>query len=61
MASKTRNGSLESKQIKAELIKALDAEGKTSTEAFKVLDLEYEVPYLSQAALEPMNCTANVT
>ena len=52
---------LESKQIKAELIKALDAEGKTSTEAFKVLDLEYEVPYLSQAALEPMNCTANVT
>ena len=52
---------LESKQIKAELIKALDSEGKTSTEAFKVLDLEYEVPYLSQAALEPMNCTANVT
>ena len=52
---------LESKQIKAELIKALDSEGKTSTEAFKVLDIEYEVPYLSQAALEPMNCTANVT
>ena len=52
---------LESKQIKAELIKALDSEGKTSTEAFKVLDIEYEVPYLSQAALEPMNCTDNVT
>ncbi len=52
---------LESKQIKDEFIKALDAEGKTKTEAFNVLDLEYEVPYLSQAALEPMNCTANIT
>ncbi len=52
---------LESKQIQAELLKALDDEGKTKTEANQVLDLEYEVPYLSHAALEPMNCTAIVT
>ena len=51
---------LESKQIQAELFKALDDEGKTKTEANQVLDLEYEVPYLSHAALEPMNCTAIV-
>ena len=52
---------LESKQIQAELLKSLDDEGKTITEANQVLDLEYEVPYLSHAALEPMNCTAIVT
>ena len=51
---------LESKQIQAELLKSLDEEGKTTTEANQVLDLEYEVPYLSHAALEPMNCTAIV-
>ena len=52
---------LESKQIQAELLKSLDDEGKTITEANQVLDLEYEVPYLSHAALEPMNCTAIVS
>ena len=52
---------LGSKQIQADLIEALDDEGRTNPEANKVLDLEYEVPYLSHAALEPMNCTANVT
>ena len=51
---------LDSKQIQAELLKSLDDEGKTITEANQVLDLEYEVPYLSHAALEPMNCTAIV-
>ena len=51
---------LESKQIQAELLNSLDEEGKTITEANQVLDLEYEVPYLSHAALEPMNCTAIV-
>jgi len=51
---------LESEQIQAELLKSLDDEGKTITEANQVLDLEYEVPYLSHAALEPMNCTAIV-
>ena len=51
---------LESNQIQAELLNSLDEEGKTITEANQVLDLEYEVPYLSHAALEPMNCTAIV-
>ena len=51
---------LGSKQIQEDLIEALDDEGKTNPEANQVLDLEYEVPYLSHAALEPMNCTAIV-
>ena len=51
---------LESKQVKKELLKALDDEGKTKIEANQVLDLEYEVPFLAHAPLEPMNCTANV-
>jgi isoquinoline 1-oxidoreductase beta subunit len=29
--------------------------------AAKVIDAEYEVPYMSHAPIEPMNCTANVT
>ena len=52
---------LESQQVQKELLKALDDEGKTKIEANKVLDLEYEVPFLAHAPLEPMNCTANVT
>ena len=52
---------LESQQVQKELLKALDDEGKTKIEANKVLDLEYEVPFLAHATLEPMNCTANVT
>ena len=52
---------LESQQVHKELLKALDDEGKTKIEANQVLDLEYEVPFLAHAPLEPMNCTANVT
>ena len=52
---------LESKQVQKELLMALDDEGKTKIEANQVLDLEYEVPFLAHAPLEPMNCTANVT
>ena len=52
---------IESKQVQKELLKALDDEGKTKIEANQVLDLEYEVPFLAHAPLEPMNCTANVT
>ena len=52
---------LESKQVQKRLLKALDEEGKTKIEANKVLDLEYGVPYLAHAPLEPMNCTANVS
>ena len=52
---------LESQQVQKELLKALDDEGKIKIEANQVLDLEYEVPFLAHAPLEPMNCTANVT
>ena len=52
---------LESQQVQKELLKALDDEGKTKIEGNQVLDLEYEVPFLAHAPLEPMNCTANVT
>ena len=52
---------LESQQVQKELLKALEDEGKTQIEANQVLDLEYEVPFLAHAPLEPMNCTANVT
>ena len=52
---------LESQQVQKELLKALEDEGKTKIEANQVLDLEYEVPFLAHAPLEPMNCTANVT
>jgi isoquinoline 1-oxidoreductase beta subunit len=35
--------------------------GKAEVTAEKVLDVEYEMPYLHHAAMEPMNCTAYVT
>jgi len=40
---------------------SLDEMGKTEMSGEKVLDLEYEIQFLSHAALEPMNCTASVT
>ena len=52
---------LESKNVRNQMLKALDDEGKTKLEEIKVLDLEYEVPFLAHATLEPMNCTAYVT
>mgnify|MGYP006090885317 CR=1 FL=1 len=52
---------LESNQVQKRLLKALDEEGKKTIEANKVLDLEYGVPYLAHAPLEPMNCTAYVS
>ena len=52
---------LESKDVQMQMLKALDAEGKTKLEENKTLDLEYEVPFLAHSTLEPMNCTAHVT
>jgi len=52
---------LESKDVHMQMLKALDAEGKTILEENKTLDLEYEVPFLAHSTLEPMNCTAHVT
>ena len=40
---------------------SLDDMGRTELSGEKVLDLEYEIQFLSHAALEPINCTASVT
>jgi len=40
---------------------SLDDMGKTKLSREKVLDLEYEIQFLSHAALETMNCTALVS
>jgi len=40
---------------------SLEKMGKTELHGKKVLDLEYEIQFLSHAALEPINCTAFVT
>jgi len=52
---------LDSKKIRNVLISKLDDLGKSEINAEKVLDVEYEVPYLHHATMEPMNCTAHVT
>ena len=40
---------------------SLEKMGKAELHGKKVLDLEYEIQFLSHAALEPINCTASVT
>jgi isoquinoline 1-oxidoreductase beta subunit len=40
---------------------SLDDMGKTELSGEKVLDLEYEIQFLSHAAIEPINCTAFVS
>ena len=39
----------------------LDKMGKVEVDGKNTLDLEYEIQFLSHAAIEPMNCTASVT
>jgi len=51
---------LNSDRVRKKLITALDKEGKAKIDADLVLDIEYEVPFLAHATLEPMNCTADV-
>ena len=52
---------LDSAKVTAKLRAALDEMGKAEVTAEKVLDVEYEMPYLHHATMEPMNCTAHVT
>ena len=52
---------LDSTKVTARLRAALDEMGKAEVTAEKVLDVEYEMPFLHHAAMEPMNCTAHVT
>ncbi|MDP7464279.1 MAG: molybdopterin-dependent oxidoreductase, partial [SAR324 cluster bacterium] len=52
---------LDSAKASAKLRAALDEIGKAEIFADKVLDVEYEHPYLHHATMEPMNCTAHVT
>ena len=40
---------------------SLDEMGRKEVEGKKTLDLEYEIQFLSHAAIEPMNCTASVS
>ncbi|MBC8220469.1 MAG: xanthine dehydrogenase family protein molybdopterin-binding subunit [Proteobacteria bacterium] len=65
-AGEPSNAGLDSLQVRQQLRSALDVEGKTeidskhSAAGLPFLDLEYEVPFLAHATLEPMNCTAHV-
>ncbi len=52
---------LNSSIVNEKLMAALDDMGKVDVQAEKVLEVEYEMPYLHHAAMEPMNCTAYVT
>lgn len=53
---------LSSSEVSARLRAALDEKKpRPLTNTAKVLELEYEVPYLAHATLEPMTCTAHVT
>ena len=61
---KTHGGNSEavsSQLIGIKFDEALDDLGKDELGGENVLELEYETPYLSHAAIEPMNCTAHVT
>ncbi len=57
---------LDSQQVREQFLAALDDEGKGENDAehaaagLPFLDLEYEVPFLAYATLEPRNCTAYV-
>ena len=65
-ASESSKPGLDSRQVQQQFRTALDDEGKAEIDpqhaaaGLPFLDLEYEVPYLAHATLEPMNCTAYV-
>ena len=52
---------LDSAKVDAMLRSKLDEIGKVEIEGDRTLDVEYQVPFLMHATLEPMNCTAHVT
>ena len=52
---------LNSTMVNAKLRTALEGMGKAEVNGEKVLDVEYEMPFLHHATMEPMNCTAHVT
>ena len=51
---------LGTKSIEALFSSSLEKMGKGKIQGEKTLDLEYEIQFLSHAAIEPMNCTASV-
>ena len=52
---------LGTKSLDALFSSNLEKMGKGQIQGEKTLDLEYEIQFLSHAAIEPMNCTASVT
>jgi len=52
---------LNSSKVSKNLSAALDDIGKVDVQAEKVLEVEYEMPFLHHATMEPMNCTALVS
>ena len=48
-------------KISSKMNNVLDNLGKEKFEGEKVLDIEYEMPFVCHATLEPMNCTAYVS
>ena len=52
---------LNKSKVSKNLSAALDDMGKVDVQAEKVLEVEYEMPFLHHATMEPMNCTALVS
>ncbi len=52
---------LNSSKVSEKLRSSLNDMGKVDVQAEKVLEVEYEVPYLHHAAMESINCTADVS
>jgi len=52
---------LNSSKVSEKLKSSLNDMGKVDVQAVKVLEVEYEVPFLHHATMEPLNCTADVS
>ena len=52
---------LDSSKVSAKFRATLDEMGKAELSGEKSLEVEYEMPFLHHATMEPMNCTAHVT
>ena len=52
---------LNSSIVGEKLSSTLNDMGKVDVEGEKILEVEYEVPYLHHATMEPLNCTADVS